>query len=157
LTVATALADLSDEPGSTDGLRRVIIFGSRAYRYRSLVKHRVLRLPRDVVVVCGGAPGPDKIAQNTASAAGMTVELHRANWRPDGTDKVDKRAGYTRNTLMASLGADLAIAFWDGQSRGTAHMMGEVKRFGIPLELWAWNGMLATTEEATLRLWRDRH
>lgn len=142
----------SDAPALTVEPRRVIVFGSRGYEHNSLVRMRVLRLPRDVVVVAGGAPGPDKVAQITAQSAGMRTEVHHANWAEHG-----KRAGFKRNEEMALAGADLAIGFWDGQSRGTAHMVNCCKAAGIPLEIWDVDGHLVTTEEATLHLWRDRH
>lgn len=150
--LTTDPANWSDAQDSTAGLRRVIVFGSRGYEFRSAVRMRVLRLPRDVVVVVGGAPGPDKIAQITAQSAGMRTEVHYADWATHG-----KRAGLMRNEDMAALGADLAIGFWDGQSRGTAHMVKTCKAAGIPLEIWNADAHLVTTEEATLRLWRDRH
>lgn len=131
---------------------RIIVFGSRSYPFLSLVRLRVNTIPQEAVVVVGGAAGPDKTAQNTAERRKMRVELHRANWSDLG-----KRAGHVRNALMASLGADLAICYWDGQSRGTAGMINECKRYGIPLEIWDADGTLTTAEDATLRLWRDRH
>jgi hypothetical protein len=36
---------------------------------------------------------------------------------------------------MAKLGADLCIAFWDGHSHGTKHMMETAIKHGIPVEV----------------------
>ena len=45
------------------------------------------------------------------------------------------RAVVIRNEQMLDTGVDLVIAFWDGQSRGTQHMIESAKRRGIPVEI----------------------
>ena len=45
------------------------------------------------------------------------MEIYPAQWK-----KFGKRAGYRRNEQMAEV-ADALIAFWDGSSRGTKHMI----------------------------------
>jgi hypothetical protein len=42
---------------------------------------------------------------------------HPANWQRDG-----KSAGFKRNVLMAD-NADALVAFWNGKSHGTQHMI----------------------------------
>ena len=37
---------------------------------------------------------------------------------------------------MAKAGADLCIAFWDGHSRGTQHMVDMAEKYDIPIELY---------------------
>lgn len=44
-------------------------------------------------------------------------------------------AGLLRNVRMAGVGADLCIAFWDGRSTGTAHMIDQARAQGIPVEV----------------------
>jgi hypothetical protein len=36
---------------------------------------------------------------------------------------------------MAELGADLCIAFWDGRSKGTSHMIETARSHEIPVEI----------------------
>ena len=42
-------------------------------------------------------------------------------------DKYGKSAGYIRNTEMAEAG-DILVAFWDGKSKGTEHMINIMKK-----------------------------
>lgn len=109
---------------------RVIVCGSRRWRDRGVITDRLFDLHPNTTVVHGGAPGADQIAHQEAQKLGLVVEEHRADWGSLG-----KRAGLVRNTVMANLGADLCIAFWDGQSTGTAHMMEEARKRGIPVEV----------------------
>ena len=89
----------------------------------------------EVTIVHGNAQGADRIAAQEAEKAGMLIERHDAQWGTYG-----KAAGPIRNAHMASLGADLCIAFWDGQSKGTAGMVDEAKKAGIPVVLVTGNG-----------------
>jgi len=109
---------------------RVIVCGSRRWRDREAIVDRLFDLPSDSVVVHGNAAGADRIAHQEAQKLGLLVEPHAAEWGSLG-----KRAGLVRNTLMASLGADLCIAFWDGRSTGTAHMIEQARSRGIPVEI----------------------
>lgn len=109
---------------------RIIVCGSRRWRDRDAITSRLFDLPTDSVVVQGGAQGADRIAKQEAEKLGLLVEEHAAEWGSLG-----KRAGLIRNTQMAALGADLCIAFWDGNSTGTAHMMDEARKRGIPVEV----------------------
>ncbi len=44
-----------------------------------------------------------------------------------------RRAGLDRNVRMLDSKPDLALAFWDGQSRGTGHTITEARRRNIPV------------------------
>ena len=113
--------------------RRVIVCGSRLWNDRATIERRLADLPDpgSVTIVHGGARGADRIAHQEAQKAGLLVEVHE----PDYTIHSSKAAPLIRNRRMAALGADLCIAFWDGRSSGTAHMMDEAKRVGIPVEV----------------------
>lgn len=111
---------------------RVIVCGSRGWHDRDKITDRLALLPAadDTVVVHGAAKGADRIAEQEAQKLGLLVEAHPADWTRYG-----KRAGIVRNEEMAALGADLCIAFWDGMSNGTAHMMAAADARGIPVEV----------------------
>ena len=111
---------------------RVIVCGSRNWNYRHVVSDRLALLPGedDTVVVHGAAKGADRMAEQEAQKLGLLVEAHPAEWELYG-----KRAGLLRNVKMAQLGADLCIAFWDGRSTGTAHMMDTARKYDIPVEV----------------------
>jgi len=106
------------------------VCGSRRWRDRAAITNRLFDLPVDSTIVHGNAQGADRIAHQEAQKLGLLVEPHAAEWGSLG-----KRAGLVRNTMMASLGADLCLAFWDGRSTGTAHMMTEAEKRGIPVEV----------------------
>lgn len=119
-----------------EALVRVIVCGSRRWRDRKRIIDRLADLPDpgSVTIVHGGAGGVDHIAHQEAQKLGLLVEEH--DYRPFiGPDCAPKRAPLKRNEHMAALGADLCIAFWDGRSTGTAHMMGEARKRGIPVEV----------------------
>lgn len=71
-------------------------------------------------VVCGYASGPDSIGAQWAIDRHIPISDFPAAWRPNGV--FDRSAGYKRNVLMGQY-ADQLIAFWDGESRGTKHMI----------------------------------
>jgi hypothetical protein len=112
---------------------RVIVCGSRDWNYRQVISDRLALLPGDddTVVVHGAAKGADRMAEQEAQKLGLLVEAHP----PDYEKFSAKRAPLFRNEKMASLGADLCIAFWDGRSTGTKHMMECAERRGIPVEV----------------------
>lgn len=68
-------------------------------------------------IVCGMCKGADLMGRKWAIDNEITVKEFPANW-----DLYGKSAGYKRNEQMA-LYADAAIIFWDGESKGTKHMI----------------------------------
>lgn len=125
---------------------RVIAFGSRDWCDVEAVYDRLVQLPPGTILVHGNARGADTIAGRIGDALDLVVEAHPAQWTPTPeTPKeciryrngraYDVRAGHMRNDEMVALGADLALAFWDGGSPGTAGMIEKVRAAGIPLEV----------------------
>lgn len=110
---------------------RVIVCGSRGWTDRERVANRLYDLPTDSIIVHGAARGADRIAGQEAQKLGLLVEEHPADWSKG------RSAGLVRNELMATLGADLVIAFWDGRSNGTRHMISMAMKYRIPYELVA--------------------
>ena len=62
-----------------------------------------------------------------AQERGLSCEQYPANWKTHG-----KAAGPIRNEQMANV-ANALIAFWDGQSRGTANMISLAKSKGLKI------------------------
>lgn len=97
---------------------RTIIAGSReGVRHQNL--HDVLSDPPWEIshVITGGARGADTLGSMWADTAQINQTIHKADW-----DKYGKSAGYKRNLVMAD-DAEALIAFWDGSSKGTKHMI----------------------------------
>lgn len=106
--------------------RRIIICGSRNWEDYVAIERVVQGLEPDDTVVTGGAHGADQMALEAARARNLPTEVFPADWKKHG-----KGAGFIRNEAMALAGADACIAFWDGESRGTADMMQRAAEHGI--------------------------
>lgn len=107
---------------------KIIIAGSRGFADYALLKKKVdeyLTDYTDITIISGGAHGADKLGEHYAKEHGFDLEIYPAEW-----EKYGKSAGYKRNELMAEK-ADVLIAFWDKQSRGTKHMIDLAKAKGL--------------------------
>lgn len=106
---------------------RIAIVGSRNYPSERRVRTYVARLrDRDVVIVSGGAQGPDRWAENEAHLVGLPVEVYRPDW------STGRDAGLKRNTTIVER-SDRVVAFWDGLSRGTLDTIRKAARAGKPV------------------------
>jgi hypothetical protein len=70
-----------------------------------------------VSLVSGMAKGADALGYMFAHKNNVKVYEFHADWNRHG-----KRAGYLRNEEMGQF-ADALVAFWDGDSKGTKHMI----------------------------------
>lgn len=68
-------------------------------------------------IVSGTAVGADKMGEEWALINSIPIKYFPAKWVTYG-----KSAGYRRNAQMADY-ADVLLAFWDGKSKGTKHMI----------------------------------
>lgn len=82
-----------------------------------------------VSIVSGMARGADKSAYAFACVNNVNCYKFPADWNKHG-----KSAGFIRNAEMAQF-ADALIAFWDGQSRGTKHMIETMQKLGKPVQI----------------------
>ena len=73
-------------------------------------------------IVSGCARGADAMGEQFAADYGLKCHRYPADWENHG-----KKAGYLRNKEMAEF-SDVIIAFWDGESKGTKHMIDICKR-----------------------------
>jgi|SRR5665213_162696 len=103
---------------------RIIVCGGRTYNDSQLVEAVIYSLPRDAVIVDGGARGADTLANESARRLGRAFHRFHAQWTRYG-----KAAGKIRNQDMLDAGADYVVAFEGGS--GTAHMMGIARAAGI--------------------------
>ena len=104
----------------------VLACGSRSWVSSSVIQSYLRRLPSGTVLMHGGARGADVCAGQVAQQLGFAVRVFLADWRRFG-----RSAGFRRNELMLSESPDLVIAFWDGRSRGTAHMLALARCAGV--------------------------
>ena len=121
---------------------RVIIAGSRDFNDYELLKKSAIEiitkktmLPDLTRIVSGGARGADTLGERFANEMGLEISRFIPDW-----DGLGKRAGYVRNAEMAKFAVEddndgMLIAFWDGQSRGTKHMIDLAKRYGLEVHV----------------------
>ena len=115
---------------------RVIIAGSRSFNNYALLREHCLSFLQEkmkthrVIIVSGHARGADSLGERFANELGLPFELHPAKWRLLG-----KAAGMVRNAEMAKC-SDALIAFWDGESRGTRHMINFARKRGLDISVF---------------------
>jgi hypothetical protein len=109
----------------------VVVCGSRAWRDSEKIRERLEQLPPTVRILTGGAPGADTLTYHIARRVlGLRVDVVKPDWKTYG-----KAAGLKRNLVLLDRRPDLVLAFWDGTSGGTAHVIANAKRRGIPVEV----------------------
>lgn len=84
-------------------------------------------------VLSGKAKGADTFGEEWAKVNNIPTIEYPAEW-----DKYGNRAGILRNELMGD-DADIVLAFWDGKSKGTSHMISYSKKLKKPLILKLYN------------------
>lgn len=99
---------------------KIAVVGSRNFCDMQLVRYMVEEyfLPSSGqapynVLVSGSARGVDSCAEETAKSIGAEVEIYIPEW-----DRLGKSAGFIRNRQIIDA-ADMVLAFWDGESKGT--------------------------------------
>ena len=123
---------------------RVIIAGGRDFNDFKLLEsnlHKIFKQLADegliskciqesnIEIVCGKAKGADTLGEEFAKIYNFPIKYFPADW-----DTYGKSAGYRRNTKMAKYAKEdngVLIAFWDGKSKGTKHMIDIAKSRGI--------------------------
>ena len=103
----------------------IVIAGTRTFNDYDLLSAWVDAMQifyQNIRIVSGGAKGADALAERYAKERGIPINIINADWDSHG-----KSAGPKRNREMAK-DADVLVAFWDGQSRGTANMIAEATK-----------------------------
>jgi YspA, cpYpsA-related SLOG family len=85
--------------------------------------------PKTLAVLHGGAKGPDRFGQLWAVKNGFREHGERPDW-----DR-GKIAGKVRNLTMLGRWPDLVLAFYDGQSSGTAHTVSVARMTGLEVRV----------------------
>jgi len=129
--------------------------------------------PVESRLVHGAAKGADLLLAQTATALGMAVEAHPAQWSVhtpacpdwDRRNQTCKLAGHRRNAEMIALGADVCLAFpthgyhlapgesRTNTSRGTWNCAEQAKNAGLAT-LVVWAGALYPFGEAGAQMLR---
>lgn len=105
---------------------KTIIAGSRSITDIAILEKAIDNLSWKITeVVCGCARGVDTLGKEWAEKHNIPVAEFPAMWSQYG-----KSAGYRRNEQMAE-NAEALLAIWDGESRGTMHMINIAKSKGL--------------------------
>jgi len=109
---------------------RLAIVGSRTFNsYEQLAGFIYDSLcPLDYIteIISGGAKGADLLGENFAENNDISCKVFYADW-----DKYGKSAGFIRNQTIVD-NCDMILAFWDGESRGTADTIEKAKKAKKP-------------------------
>lgn len=111
---------------------KVIIAGTRDFSDYDLLTQvcdHMLSNSKSVEIVSGGARGADLLGERYARERGYQCKIFPADW-----EKYGKAAGFKRNSEMANY-AECLIAFWDGTSRGTQHMINMAKKKNLQVKI----------------------
>lgn len=110
----------------------ILVCGSRGFSNKSLMVKRLNAFleqhnldETNIQIISGMARGADALAAEIAKDNNVPLIEMPADWKAHG-----KRAGFVRNLEMLNK-ADIVIAFWDGESVGTAHTIQEAKKKNI--------------------------
>lgn len=116
----------------------IIIAGSRDFDDYELLKSEVIRIIKEagdvekhIRIISGGGIGADRLGEQFASGLGYDIERFPADW-----DRYGKQAGFLRNVEMAEAAVQggndgRLIAFWDGVSKGTRHIIDTAIKYGL--------------------------
>lgn len=111
---------------------RVIIAGGRDFNDYGFLREKcdyLFKNKKPTLILCGEARGADTLGKWYAAEREIPYVSYPADWDAHG-----KRAGYIRNVEMAK-NADALVAFWDGQSRGTGHMIEIAGEYGLQVRV----------------------
>lgn len=125
-------------------MMRMIVNGSRGFSNYNYLRNALKELfmikgynPAQVEIISGGARGADQYAIRFANEYNLKLKIMNADWGTYG-----KRAGIIRNQAMLDYATSdpndkaMLISFWDGESRGTKHMIDIAQKAGIEIRLY---------------------
>lgn len=104
---------------------RIAIVGSRSFTnypflHRSMfdafAKESIILTKQNITINSGRAKGADTLGERFASQYNIPVAYFKPDW------STGKSAGIKRNIQMSNE-SDIIVAFWDGISTGTKHMI----------------------------------
>ncbi|KKM65535.1 hypothetical protein LCGC14_1490350 [marine sediment metagenome] len=116
--------------------QRLIVAGSRGITISSIVDNAILawsdQYGAPSRIISGGAQGVDRLGEEFAQDHVLERLIMPAIWTQDG--KFNRGAGYARNIRMA-YEADALLAIWDGESKGTKHMIDIARAEGLGVKV----------------------
>lgn len=122
---------------------RIIIAGTRTFSNYTIIaketdkliadiyKNHAIIFNSEIEIISGHARGVDMTGESYARNNNYKLSTFPADW-----DMYGKSAGYRRNEQMACYAyqdpsGNALLAFWDGKSVGTKHMIDLAKRYNL--------------------------
>lgn len=118
---------------------RLIITGGRDFNDHGYLRSCCLpivdklTIQHEVIIMSGHAKGADMLGEMLAHEQGLKLEIYPADWKAHW-----RSAGFRRNEQMGDIANGL-IAFWDGNSHGTQHMIEYAKNKGLDVHVFGYN------------------
>lgn len=113
---------------------KVLVCGSRQFTDYRKAKDALDRVHQGCYIseiIHGGAFGGDQCGARYAQENDIPVHVFPPDWISFG-----RRAGIVRNVQMLREGTpDYVVAFWDGKSKGTKHMIRIADEAGVPVKI----------------------
>ena len=110
----------------------LIVAGGREYNDYETLEEEIdefVGIQDDLRIISGMARGADMLGVRYARERVLPLIEMPADWNKHG-----KSAGYKRNEEMAKYG-NSCICFWDGQSKGTGHMIDLARKYKLKLKI----------------------
>lgn len=106
---------------------KIAIIGSRTFNNYELLRQSLDEFSFEAnvnisLIVSGGAKGADILGERYAQENNIETMIFLPDWEKHG-----KSAGFIRNQFIIN-NADFAIAFWDGESKGTLSSINIAKK-----------------------------
>lgn len=114
---------------------KLIVFGGRDFEDYSLMESVIDNLSNTIYkdsaisIVTGMAKGADSLGYIFALKNNVVNYKFPADWNKHG-----RQAGYLRNIQMGEF-SDAGVAFWDGKSMGTLHMIKYLEHLNKPVHI----------------------
>jgi predicted Rossmann fold nucleotide-binding protein DprA/Smf involved in DNA uptake len=108
-----------------NGVMKVAVIGSRSFNDYEQMKGQLEKLEIKEII-SGGSKGADELAERYAKEKSLPITIIKPNWKRYG-----KAAGVIRNKDIITT-ADLIIAFWDEESKGTLNSINLAKKTNKP-------------------------
>ena len=123
----------------------IIVAGSRTFDdydlLRSKLDYYFSNKGNDIQIICGEAEGADQLGKKYAEEKGYNVLSF-----PNQSEIFGSFAKYKRNREMART-ADALVAFWDGESKGTAQLIQVMKEADKPIRVVYYKEIAKQQEE----------
>lgn len=108
-------------------MKKIAVVGGRDftdYEYVEAMCQKNIKKGEEVLFICGKARGADTLGENFAKKYAHKYVEYAPNYLRFG------RGAPNRRNMEMAKEADLVLAFWDGRSRGTKHMIDISRQLG---------------------------